>query len=528
LGVKFHKISRKNRSTDYFKSKMSDTRQTIIDLRNQARDSGKTETKTVTINGRECTIEAKAVSFLFFFKKIEITVKYTPIGHRECDVTKFVYYQGCNIDVKIQDVTEKINKIEEKILLQQQKVSQISETLKGFAGQTVATAGLPSHMSQINKTLADMKSFVQQNDFLPEEINMLRQSLRDLCSKPIIQWTNGLFSINEIDYYDPNCLGIALKAEAIEILLDAKESGQVELEKNVPPPIKDLGSGSFNTVKLAHTGKDGQGPVALKPCDQSKKEANANEFTRASRTQQEFIGRVGGNYGRNKATAKLQDILIDIGRGKGITVPHVVATVSAATVKETPCIAMEALQGGTVGKAANDHKIEYDNKFVRSETWMQLQDILTGQIDRHGDNVILTKDGPVAIDHDLSFPTNPPRNFATTVPTKIAVGKPPDDCAVDGVSPRNYCIPPVIDREMYEVIMAINLTDLKNMYKECRLTRHEIQAAMSRARALQNMAQELMDQNRVIDPNRWVKVSTRKKGPCNGDNFYAARHFHGG
>jgi hypothetical protein len=253
--------------------------------------------------------------------------------------------------------------------------------------------------------------------------------LQDLCSKPIIQLEESeksLFSINESNCH-PHCLEIALKAESIEILLDAKESGYVELEKNVPPRIKTLGSSSFNTIRLAHTGKNGQGAVALKPCDQSKREANVDEFVETSQISQVIIGRGSGNYGRNKATAKLQDMLINIDRGVGITVPHVVAIFSATTVQGTPCIAMEALKGETVGKTSDDGKIKYNNEFVGRETWIQLQDILTGQIDRHGNNIILTKDGPVAIDHDLSFPTSPPRDFAAKVPINIAVEREPDD-----------------------------------------------------------------------------------------------------
>jgi hypothetical protein len=51
---------------------------------------------------------------------------------------------------------------------------------------------------------------------------------------------NKSFSINENDY-DCNCLEIALQAEAIEILLDAKERSQVRLERNCPSPPKQLG-----------------------------------------------------------------------------------------------------------------------------------------------------------------------------------------------------------------------------------------------------------------------------------------------
>jgi endo-1,4-beta-D-glucanase Y len=85
-------------------------------------------------------------------------------------------------------------------------------------------------------------------------------------------------------------------------------------------------------------------------------------------------------------------------------------------------------------------------------------------------------------------------------------------------------MPPVIDREMYKVIMAIDLNELKNMYEECGLTRFEIQAAMSRAEALKSAAQRLIKQGRVIDPNRWVEVSTAEGSRCTIRNFYAARH----
>jgi hypothetical protein len=144
-----------------------------------------------------------------------------------------------------------------------------------------------------------------------------------------------------------------------------------------------------------------------------------------------------------------------------------------------------------------------------------------------------TKDGPVAIDHDLSFPTNPPRNCASLVPTLIAVpfqvqtedGIRVRERAVDNVFYRNYCMPPVIDREMYNVIMAIDLQNLEATYRECGLTRFEIGAAMGRARGLQAAAQWLWEQSRVIEPTRWAE-SQRVKNFCNDQNFYAARHYH--
>jgi hypothetical protein len=81
---------------------------------------------------------------------------------------------------------------------------------------------------------------------------------------------NKSFSINENDY-DYNCLEIALQAEAIEILLDAKERSQVRLERNYPPPPKQLGEGQYNVILLTHIRKNETGSIILTPCNQSSK-----------------------------------------------------------------------------------------------------------------------------------------------------------------------------------------------------------------------------------------------------------------
>ncbi|MDR0741940.1 MAG: hypothetical protein LBE98_00545 [Puniceicoccales bacterium] len=188
-------------------------------------------------------------------------------------------------------------------------------------------------------------------------------------------------------------------------------------------------------------------------------------------------------------------------REVGVDVPHVIATVSAAEMEGIPSIATEMLEGETLRHNVNEHSIDFfNNEFVRWETWIQIQDVLTGQIDRHWSNIIVTKDGPIGIDHDLSFPTNTPQNCC--------------------------CIPPVIDREMYSVIMAINLSRLQAMYQECGLTRPEVSAAMARAEGLQARAQELMDQDLVIEPDQW-EASPLMRTHCNPQNFYAAQNWGG-
>ncbi|MDR2432544.1 MAG: hypothetical protein LBD34_02210 [Puniceicoccales bacterium] len=236
-------------------------------------------------------------------------------------------------------------------------------------------------------------------------------------------------------------------------------------------------------------------------------------FVKGTKIVERFIGTVSGSYRRNQATVRVEDMLRTIGKEKGTVVPHVIATVSAAEMKGVPFIAMEMLNGESLGKAAYEKKIKYDNDFIRQETWMQLQDVLTGQIDRHGDNVMLTENGPVAIDHDLSFPTSPPRDFADKVP-KSLVGLfqvrsrqkkklITTELAVDEKSPRNYCVPPVIDQEMFGIITAIDLDKLRATYQECGLTRLEIQAAMGRAEGLKRAAEKLKNQGRVIESDQW-------------------------
>jgi hypothetical protein len=55
------------------------------------------------------------------------------------------------------------------------------------------------------------------------------------------------FSINECDY-NLYCLSIALGAESLEKLPDARVCGQFGLDKNIPRLVKTLGNGVLNAV----------------------------------------------------------------------------------------------------------------------------------------------------------------------------------------------------------------------------------------------------------------------------------------
>jgi hypothetical protein len=419
------------------------------------------------------------------------------------------------------------------------KIAGYTQQIAEYIKQPIPFNTMGGSLQEIHTFLKDTENFVRQNDLTEEETLILKQGLRKLCNTPIIDCSNGnSHSINECDQINLRCRNIALQAESLEMLLDAKACGQVGLERNVPPAVKVLGSGAFNTVSLAHTkpGVDGEaasGSIVLKPCDQSKSEKDLDEFLRGAEVVRDDIGPATGSYRRNKATAGVQDMLCAIGREKEIDIPHVIATISAAEINGVPCIAMEMLAGKTVGHNARHGRIRNNSEFVRRETWIQVQDVLTGQIDRHGDNVMLTGDGPIAFDHDLSFPTDPPRNFADKIPLRLVstvrtlLG--PKEVAID-CKPgtlRNYCMPPVIDREMYDVIMAIDLPALESMYEECGLTRLEIGAAMARAEGLQMAARQLMEVDRVIEPNQW-RNSPPVREHCNAQNFYAFRHLDGG
>ncbi|MDR1457242.1 MAG: hypothetical protein LBI47_00080, partial [Puniceicoccales bacterium] len=539
-------IIAKSRGSCYHKNKMDLETETLQQTVEQAQSSGEVQTATITVNGRQCTITARPIESQSF-QRINIKIEAETLDGQTCTV-RFTYGERRDVDQGLQSLRAKIEAADHAFM-----VYQFSSKIAEYAQPTLI-GSMSSHAPRICTFLKDTENFVRQNDLTEEETLILKQGLRKLCSTPVIGYFSMLrlilrklysvsiiagmfeyfsilklilrklcsvsiiarmfedFPINECDH-NPHCRTIALQAESLEMLLDAKACGQVGLVRNVPPAVKVLGSGEFNTVKLAHTkpGVDGgevSGPRVLKPCDPSKSEKDPDEFVKGVKTVRAYIGPAPGSYRRNKATSKVQDMLLAIGQTNSRDVPRVIATVSTAEMDGAPCIAMEMLAGKTVGYNVAHGRIGNNNEFVRRETWMQVQDVLTGQIDRHGDNVMLTGDGPIAIDHDLSFPTDPPRKFADKI-SRVLVYKHqtpqghPVDAAIDGKSPRNYCMPPVIDRDMYNVIMAIDLPALENMYKEHGLTKPEIGAAMARAKELQRVAQKRMTDGLVIEPNQW-------------------------
>jgi hypothetical protein len=515
------------------------SRQTIERLRNDARIAGKAATATVVINGRLCEVTATPGRWPFQGTSIKIT--HTFLDGRQCTVN-FTYDEGRGVKQGFENLQKQIEGADREF------IAATEVPMKGDKGQILAgisqkvadytqpksIGSMNFHAPRIYTFLHNVKNFVRQNDLTKEEILTLKQELRKLCGDPIIRhprYSNFLYSINEWDS-DPHCRNIALQAESLEILLDAKACGQVGLEKNIPPKVEVRGCG-VNTVAWAHTKAgtnegNATGQVLLKPCDQSKRDVDPRAFTQRAAIVQSHIGTASGSYRRNQATTRVQAMFDSIGKQNNIEVPHVIASVSAAEMSGIPSIATEMFNGPSVaGRSPYGTNVDIGSEFVRKETWMQIQDVLTGQMNRNGHNVVLTKNGPVAFDHDSSFPTNPPRNFAGTVPWVLGPTSQtpfgPRGRAIDNISWRNYCMPPVIDRDMYNVIIAIDLGELKATYEECGLTRPEISAAMARARGLHNAALWMEKEGRVIGPNQWVDSPVVQQ-ECNASNFYARRH----
>ncbi|MDR1255729.1 MAG: hypothetical protein LBJ94_02285 [Puniceicoccales bacterium] len=366
--------------------------------------------------------------------------------------------------------------------------------------QSISEDQLNAQMGQLGTILEDLKIFVQGNDLSKNGIAAtLRKVIVQLGGNgSTVQLASGNFSINECD--NPACRKMAWQIEELQVLLDARANGQVNLEISVSPPIKILNGASHSTLQLAHRGKGGQEPMLLKPCGKK------NDF-----------GVETGGYGRNLATSELQDMFVKVGASLGMAVPHVVASVSAAEANGEAYIAMEYLEGATVSGSVGRKQLLYNNEFIRCETWLQLMDILTGQMDRRGDNVMYIENSPIGIDHDFSFPTDPPQKFAGSIPDQLArkIGK-------HEWADRNYGMPPIIDRQMRDVIGALDLKELEAMYRKCGLTKLELSAAMSRARELKSRVKAL-SRSQIIAPSAWEA----NQGRLTDTNSYAARHSAG-
>ncbi|MDR1595427.1 MAG: hypothetical protein LBR91_00690 [Puniceicoccales bacterium] len=356
----------------------------------------------------------------------------------------------------------------------------------------------------------------------PDQLKDMKRAVNNLCSAQIIESVGGgNYSIDELDFYN-QCFEVIIKAEEAVIAFDAIINGYDDIEI-----VKKIGSGHSNGVfegKL-RSGKT----VVIKPCDAVKVENDREKFHKDIRLTWYVTGVRTGAMRRNNATVGIQNIMMKLGA------PKVFVGCSAGLTKDgMSCIVMDFVPGEQTSNVVQDGRMNFQDphvrhKYIEGETWMQIGDVLSGQVDRHSGNVMLNGGHmPIGIDHKSSFSTVFRRpGIMTQLPTKLTdSGKEPwsdPEVAFD-----TFCVPPVIDVKMFNAINNLNLTELIEMYEEHGLTSMEIIPAMERAKLLKKAALQMRDNGMVISgPSPIWATSKLAEEHCDVDNFYALRHAKG-
>ena len=160
-----------------------------------------------------------------------------------------------------------------------------------------------------------------------------------------------------------------------------------------------------------------------------------------------------------------------------------------------------------------------DPDLQRMMSKLDLLDSLCGQIDRHGGNVFIGRDGKTGkvtsvtgIDNDLAFGTK-----------KFVPGQPsPESTEYGGVG--KY-----IDEETGEAILALTADDLQAVLGDLLLP-DEVDAAVDRLVKLQEILRTAQAEGRLIGPDRWGKETVGTGSGSGGyisNTGYHSHRFHG-
>ncbi|MDR1595633.1 MAG: hypothetical protein LBR91_01760 [Puniceicoccales bacterium] len=365
-------------------------------------------------------------------------------------------------DIKQNNLCLPIINIDDKIIPEQKRTEneplstdKCIQRIESLSAKEITLSELREKETKIIDTLKNVREYVLENEPTPEKIENIRRSVNELGRKEIIHEPNEqeACSINErgaaSDSANP-CLAISLELESTLIALDAVKAGQSGLITT-----GKLGQGQCGSVFKATT--ESKNKIAIKPCDAHRRQKNIEGFNKGLEIPKGIINSSSGMYRRNLATQGIQQLATRAG------LPNVTVGVHAATFidddrKHATCMSMDLVQGydiGTFNRSNDPRKKEYlenfskDCNFIRGEATLQLQDVLTGQMDRHSGNVMITtgNDGKfhiIGIDNDLSFPISADKNpgVANKVPMTLT-----DEDRREGTL-RNFCMPPVIDTDI--------------------------------------------------------------------------------
>jgi hypothetical protein len=364
-------------------------------------------------------------------------------------------------------------------------------------------------------------AFENKDTLTRQEVNSMSKALVALVNEPILRLNNGLFAINECDSAEA-CLDFAIIVEAEIMQLDAIANKQVGLTLG-----KKLGSGAFNTVHESElpSGKK----VATKNCDAQKMRSNRRKFINDGIDTSKVTGHIVGSYRHNMATVAIHDMMKEL----GLMSVDVVAGCSAGMVLDkrtfVPSLVMD-MAGKTVGSIARDEyskrRLLRSNRYIRTDTCLQIIDVICGQVDRHASNLSIDDKtgGVVAFDNDWSFPSSRSRPGLTKcIPDKLIDRGNEPWAAVPGRMFRTFCMPPVIDTNMFDAINNLDLKKLKSICEGCGLTPGEVDATVFRGKLLKEAATRLYVAEKVISPNDWVGSPVVKR-LCSPKNFYAFAH----
>ncbi|MDR1438138.1 MAG: hypothetical protein LBI69_03715 [Puniceicoccales bacterium] len=248
--------------------------------------------------------------------------------------------------------------------------------------------------------------------------------------------------------------------------------------------------------------------------------------------------------GRNLAPQVVNAYLSEIGGA-----PRVVVEAKLKVANGVPGISMEQAPGREVMQSAT-WDIANDPEYRRQETWLQLIDCITGELDRHGNNVFYDPKTQklTAIDFDGSFPIQQLRNavilidsngkfrvdnemrkaikdknLANSIPDCLYIVRKDIEiaCGIDELGVQNYCMPPVIDETMKEAILKIDINELQSRLEKTGLSDEQIKAAMVRVQCMKNIiGNKKIHTINLLDWNVSANFAI-----CECDNCYFLHHL---